>query len=35
VFRLAWRFRHELWPFYAALGLLTLSGILHDAAPAW
>jgi DNA segregation ATPase FtsK/SpoIIIE, S-DNA-T family len=35
VFRLAWHFRHELWPFYAALGLATVSGIAHDYAHGW
>ena len=30
--RLAWRYRHELSPFYAALGLATIAGLAHDYA---
>ena len=35
VVRLGWRYRNELAPFYAALGLAMLAGIGHDYAPKW
>jgi hypothetical protein len=35
-FRWAWRYRNELWPFYAVLGLATIAGTAHDhAARLW
>jgi S-DNA-T family DNA segregation ATPase FtsK/SpoIIIE len=33
--RAGWRYRHELAPFYAALGLAILASIGHDYAPRW
>jgi DNA segregation ATPase FtsK/SpoIIIE, S-DNA-T family len=35
VARLGWRYRHELAPFYVALGLAMLASIGHDYAPRW
>jgi DNA segregation ATPase FtsK/SpoIIIE, S-DNA-T family len=35
VARLAWRYRNELAPFYAALGLAIVASIGHDYAPHW
>jgi DNA segregation ATPase FtsK/SpoIIIE, S-DNA-T family len=34
-FRLGWRYRHQLAPFYVALGLAMLASIGHDYAPPW
>jgi S-DNA-T family DNA segregation ATPase FtsK/SpoIIIE len=33
--RWAWRYRHELGPFYVLLGLAIIAGIGNDYAPAW
>jgi hypothetical protein len=35
VARLGWRYRHQLAPFYVALGQAMLASLGHDYAPRW
>ncbi len=35
LFRLAWRYRRELGPFYVVVGLAIVAGLGNDYAPAW